>query len=426
VKRKLIAAVGIAGMIVGVTACGSSSGGSSASSAPKSITVWLTTDAQNNWPDLVAAADKAFEKQHPGVTVKHEYYSWTDKNPKLNAVLATNSVPDVVEMGNTETLSYILQGAFAPVNPSNFDNSATWLAGLKGSVSYNGKVYGVPYYAGGRVAFWRKDIASAAGVSSTPTSWSELNTDLGKIQSKEGNSFSAWYQPSRDWYAAMSFVYDAGGAIATQSNGQWKGALESPQAIKGLQTWLSIENNYMHGDKTKDESDRPIIYGQGKSAMIWGAAWEGSTAVADDKTGGKLKTNLTEFALPSPNGGNMPVFLGGSDLVIPAKSKAQDLAASWINDFTGNKGQQGLMAKGNLPNNTTQLVNLQSSSNPVESVPATAAAKSWFTPAAPGWDTVESEAILQNMLQSIATGKASVQAAAASADNQINQVINNK
>ena len=58
VKRKLIAAIGIAGMMVSVAACGgdSGSGGSGKTGADaKELTVWLTVDAQNNWPELVKA-----------------------------------------------------------------------------------------------------------------------------------------------------------------------------------------------------------------------------------------------------------------------------------------------------------------------------------------------------------------------------------
>ena len=54
-------------------------------------------------------------------------------------------------MGNTETIGYMLNGAFAEIDPKKFDNSDTWIDGLKESVTYEGKPYGVPYYAGGRV-----------------------------------------------------------------------------------------------------------------------------------------------------------------------------------------------------------------------------------------------------------------------------------
>ncbi|MFJ6083623.1 extracellular solute-binding protein [Streptomyces sp. NPDC092369] len=425
-KRKLIAAIGIAGMMVSIAACGDSDKDKGSDSADvKSLTVWLTVDAQNNWPELVKAADAAIVKKHPGIKIKHEYYGWPDKNTKLDAVLATDKVPDVVEMGNTEMLSYMVKGAFAPVDAAKFDNSAAWLDGLKASVTYDGKTYGVPYYAGGRVGNWRKDLFASVGVKTAPKTYAELTSALDKVQKKEGDKFSAWYQPTRDWYAAMSYVYDAGGSIATESGGQWKANLSSPESVKGLTEFKNVIDKYMHGDKTKDESDRYIVYGQGKSGMIFGAAWEGATAAdpKNDKTG-KLKDNLENFVMPGPSGKNMPVFLGGSDLAVPVKSKAQGVAAEWINAFTGTTGQKGLIAKGNLPNNKTDLAPLKS--DPATEVPATAAESSWFVPMAPGWGQVEKAQVLQTMLQSIGTGKKSVEDAAKEADAAIDKVINTK
>ncbi|MFI8351026.1 extracellular solute-binding protein [Streptomyces sp. NPDC085596] len=421
-KRRLIAAIGVAGMVVSIAACGSDDGKGGDSDQ---LTVWLTVDAQNNWPDLVKAADAAVQKKHPDLKIKHEYYGWPDKNAKLDAVLATDKAPDVVEMGNSEMLGYMVKGAFAPVDPAKFAASDAWLDGLKTSVTYDGKTYGVPYYAGGRVANWRKDVAASVGVKTPPKTYPELTAALDKIQKKEGDKFNAWYQPTRDWYAAMSFVYDAGGAIAKEEGGQWKGTLSSPESVKGLTAFKQVVDKYMHGDKTKDESDRYLVYGQGKSAMIFGAAWEGATSAdpKNDKTG-KLKDNLENFVMPGPSGKNMPVFLGGSDLAVPVKSRNQAVAAEWINAFTGPAGQKGLIAKGNLPNNKTDLATLKN--DPATVVPATAAESNWFVPMAPGWGQVEKAQVLQTMLQQIGTGKKSVQDAAKEADAAIDKVINTK
>ena len=427
-KRRLTAAIGVAGMVMSIAACGGSdnkAGGSDNGADAKELTVWLTVDAQNNWPELVKAADATVQKKHPGIKIKHEYYGWPDKNTKLDAVLATDKAPDVVEMGNTEMLGYMVKGAFAPVDAAEFANSSAWLDGLKASVTYDGKTYGVPYYAGGRVGNWRKDIFASAGVTKAPTTYQELTDALDKVQKKEGKKFSAWYQPTRDWYAAMSFVYDAGGSIAKEEGGQWKANLSSPESVKGLTEFKNVVDKYMHGDKTKDESDRYIVYGQGKSGMIFGAAWEGGAAADPkaDKTG-KLKDNLENFVMPGPSGKNIPVFLGGSDLAIPVKSKAQAVAAEWINAFAGSSGQKGLMAKGNLPNNKTDLATLKS--DPATAVPATAAESNWFVPMAPGWGQVEKAQTLQTMLQAIGTGKQSVEEAAKEADAAIDKVINTK
>ncbi|MFF7383058.1 extracellular solute-binding protein [Streptomyces griseoluteus] len=423
-KRRLIAAIGVAGMIVSIAACGSDDGEGKGGDSD-ALTVWLTVDAQNNWPNLVEAADAAVVKKHPGLKIKHEYYGWPDKNTKLDAVLATDKAPDVVEMGNSEMLGYMVKGAFAPLEPGKFEGSDAWLDGLKTSVTYDGKIYGVPYYAGGRVANWRKDVAASVGVKTPPKTYAELTSALDKIQKKEGGKYNAWYQPTRDWYAAMSFVYDAGGAIAKEEGGQWKATLSSPESVKGLTAFKQVVDKYMHGDKTKDESDRYLVYGQGKSAMIFGAAWEGATSAdpKNDKTG-KLKDNLENFVMPGPSGKNMPVFLGGSDLAVPVKSHNQDVAAEWINAFTGPQGQKGLIAKGNLPNNKTDLATLKN--DPATAVPATAAESNWFVPMAPGWGQVEKAQVLQTMLQQIGTGKKSVQDAAKEADAAIDKVINTK
>ncbi|MFF0436233.1 extracellular solute-binding protein [Streptomyces sp. NPDC004327] len=426
-KRKLIAAIGVAGMMVSIAACGSDSGdkGGAKGGDAKEITVWLTVDAQNNWPELVKAADDAVAKKHPGIKVKHEYYGWPDKNTKLDAVLATDKAPDVVEMGNSEMISYMAKGAFAEVDPSKFDNSDKWLDALKDSVTYNGKTYGVPYYAGGRVGTWRKDIAAEAGVKAAPKTWAELTAALDAIQKKKGDKFSAWYQPSPDWYAAMSFVYEQGGSIAKQDGETWKANLSSPESLKGLTEYKNIVDKYMHGDKTKDESDRPVVFGQGKSATIFAAGWEGATSAdpKNDKVGG-LKDKLENFVMPGPTGKNLPVFLGGSDLAVPVKSKAQDVAAEWIAAFTGAEGQKGLIAKGNLPNNKADLAPLKN--DPATAVPATAAESSWFVPTAPGWGQVEKAQTLKTMLIEIANGKKSVEQAAKDADAAIDKVINTK
>ena len=90
--------------------------------AASKITVWLQVDAQTGWPDLVAAANQAFQAKHPGVSVDVQYQTWGDHLGKFDATLAGGGVPDVIEMGNTEMTKYMAAGAFAPLDRSSFDN----------------------------------------------------------------------------------------------------------------------------------------------------------------------------------------------------------------------------------------------------------------------------------------------------------------
>ena len=141
-------------------------GGASKHSAA-SITVWLQVDAQSGWPDVVAAANAAFKAKHPGVDVNVQYQTWGTHLAKFDATLAGGNAPDVIEMGNTEMVKYMAAGAFQDISSSKsaFDNSGNWLEGLAASGRYNGKTFGVPYYAGSRVVTYRTDLFRQAGIS---------------------------------------------------------------------------------------------------------------------------------------------------------------------------------------------------------------------------------------------------------------------
>src|SRR5207249_1563728 len=131
------------------TAAGSASSRDSSAAANK-ITVWLQNDAESGWPEIVAAATKDFQTQHPGVAVDVQYQTWGTHLTKFDAALAGGDAPDVIEMGNTETTKYMAAGAFRQLTRTNYPNAKTWLQGLADSCTYNGKTYGVPYYAGAR------------------------------------------------------------------------------------------------------------------------------------------------------------------------------------------------------------------------------------------------------------------------------------
>ena len=89
------------------------------------LTVWLQVDAQSGWPDVVAAANAQFQKDHAGWTVDVQYQNWGDHLQKFDATLAGGNTPDVIEMGNTEMVKYMAAGAFADLSSfkSTFANS---------------------------------------------------------------------------------------------------------------------------------------------------------------------------------------------------------------------------------------------------------------------------------------------------------------
>lgn len=433
-KRTITGALVLAAAVaMTATACSSNSSGSksSASSAStdgkgKTITVWLQSDAQKGWPDVVNQATQRFEAA-TGAKVNVQWQQWSNYTTKLDSTFAGNSgVPDVVELGNTQTASYIAGGAFADLDKSMFENSGTWLQGLtESATSPDGKLQAVPYYAGSRVVIYRKDLWTKAGVTAAPTTLDELNADLDKVKAANSGDphFSAFYMPGKNWYAAMSFVYGAGGKIADNSGGKWAGQLSSSQSQQGLTAWQTIATKYSVGGATKDESDQDAIMAQGHVAAILGNGWEVG-AVTDPKTGNpKLAKDLSTFPMPGTAAGQYtPSFLGGSDLAVPAKAPNGSLGAQWIKYFTDNTSQTDL-AKFAIPN-TTSLLSVYEGQAQANQSTGEAAKNTWFVPNTPNWANVESGNVLQDMLESIATGKSSIPDATKTADDKIGSILN--
>src|SRR5205809_1370335 len=325
-------------------AASTASGGTSRSHATK-IVVWLQNDAQSGWPEAVALANRNFKAQHPDVDVDVQYQSWGTHLTKFDAALAGGDAPDVIELGNTEMTKYMAAGAFKTLAQSAFPNNKTWLQGLKGSCTYNGKTYGVPYYAGARAVIYRKDLYRKAGIKKTPTSLAEFNADGKKLMKRFGKdrNFSALYFPGKYWYASMSFVYDYGGKIAVRSGGKWKGTLNSPQALAALNQVNVIAKKLTRASKTTDEANpqQALVFAKGKVGSFIGNGWEWPYAL-DPKLGNPaLAGHIGAYPMPSHiKGQYMPTFIGGSDLAVPVTTKNKSLAIDWIKAFTSTAAER--------------------------------------------------------------------------------------
>src|SRR3954462_4843522 len=143
IQMKSRSIVALCLVVVLAAAVAASTPGATKRTTANSIPAWLQVDAQSGWRDVVAAATKQFQSDHPGTTVNVQYQNWGDHLQKFDAPIAGNSVPDVIEMGNTEITKDMAGGAFAPLDKSQFDTSANWLKGLAASGKFGGKTYGV-------------------------------------------------------------------------------------------------------------------------------------------------------------------------------------------------------------------------------------------------------------------------------------------
>lgn len=416
-RKWIVAAVGAAAVSMVAAGCGG--GASSGSGGDKTLTVWLMSGSA---PDAtVAAIDKDFEAAHPGVKVKYEVQQWNGIGQKLTTAL-TSGGPDVIELGNTQVAQYSSTGTLLDVTDAAGDlNGSQWLSALKEEGAWQGKQYGVPFYAANRVVIYRTDLFQQAGIAAPPTSNDEWLADLTKLKALPGG-IDPLYLPGQDWYVWLSFLWDQGGDLAKSSGDTFKSAINSPAGKAAFEFYKKLgDTSGSPAPKDADEAtpQQSDVVAKGNTASFIGFGYE---LAAVEKANPALKGKFGAFPIPSKDAGKTaPVFLGGSDLAIPANTKNADLAKDWLKIETSAKYQSQLAANGVVPGTSTDSSALDSTAT--GKAMAAGAKNGKGTPTTPKWAAVEADNPIKAALTAYLTGQKSLDQAVADADAAINKSL---
>ena len=182
--RKRSAALGaVAGAAAAALAiAGCSSGSSSSSSA---ATGGGSVDSQVTWMNGVV---DQFHQQFPQFAktqVNVKWIPWGDRTTDWNNALSSGkNIPDVTELGNTDTPTEAASGILASLNSqlSSWSGTSGLVKGMLANDTQDGTTYAVPWFGGVRAVWYRTDQFKKAGITSTPTTWAELTADAQKLQ----------------------------------------------------------------------------------------------------------------------------------------------------------------------------------------------------------------------------------------------------
>ncbi|WP_455770704.1 extracellular solute-binding protein [Streptomyces chartreusis] len=399
-KLRMLAGVSALVLAGGLSGCGADSGSSGDSADGRTtIDVWLMRDSVSAQfqKEFVAG----FEKAHPDIDVKVQIQEWDGIGEKVTAALASNDAPDVIETGNTQVAQFAQSGGLLDLSDKVDElGGGDWLKGLAEPGAYEGKQYGIPYYAANRVVIYRTDLFKKAGVDAaaikTREQWIAATEKLNK------GGTQGIYLPGQMWYALAGFIWDEGGDLATGSGDSWKGALDSPEAVRGMKFYEQLQA-LGEGPKDADEAQPPQaeVMAKGQVAQVISTPGGANVVVASNPD---LKGKLGFFPIPGKTAERPgSVFIGGSDLVIPAASGKPDAAFTFIKELTGDAWQRKLAAAMSYVPNKTTLADAVAA-DPGASAMAVGAAVGRATPNTPGWAAVEAKNPIKDYMTAVLAG----------------------
>lgn len=408
-----------------LSGCGDdgSSGGSGGGGGDKDITWWVMKGTN---PDSTAFYDqvKSAYKSKTGGTLTIQEVEWADAHDRLVRSFAGGGGPDVAEIGTTWTPEFAQAGGLADLTDkiSASGLNKDLLPALKDSATYDGKQFGVGWYAGTRAIVYRKDLFDKHGLK-PPQNWQELQTLVTTLKTKEPK-LAPMPIAGASPYAAAPFIWANGGDFAKDSGGTWTGTLDSKQARDGLAFYTDLATKHgssTTGAATWKETQLLDSFSQGKAAMVIQGNWTPKTALEKNPD---LKGKMGAFAIPGKDGGMAPTFLGGSNLAALKTSKKQDSAWALIQLLTtGDLATKWAEQTNFFPSTTSGMKKFTTSTDPLVKPFADAMMKvGKNVPNAPAWGAVEGDKTIPTMLQSVLTGT-SVDAATTKASQAITATL---
>ncbi|MGN6126715.1 MAG: ABC transporter substrate-binding protein [Humibacter sp.] len=435
-KRSVMKVAAIATAVATVavlSACSSGGSGSGSTSAAAgnatkgSITWWaspITTSGAD--PRTVLISD--FEKAYPNIHVKLiSAPNDTDTNrATLTTQISGGGGPDVF-MGDViwpaQFGAHQLAVPLSKYLPKSYWD--TFANGLVAGATYNGEVYGAPFFEDQGFLYYRKDLLAANNMK-VPTTWEELVSDAKTIQAKGQVKYGYVFQGANYEGATcnfMEFLGDAGGTVLNSKADA--STLNSAAATKALTFEQSLVKSGVspQASSTFQETQSMNAFSAGDALFLrnWDYAYSTSQA-----SGSAVVGKVGVSPMPSFQGQPTPGYsnIGGWNLYVNPHSKNVAADLTFIKWMTGNDAQTTLATKfSEIPTNAAvRSSSSVKSANPVLAI--VSQTKLIARPAqTPNYPEV-SQAIYSNV-NGVLAGSLSPQEAIQKANSQINTAVKN-
>ncbi|WP_335937406.1 extracellular solute-binding protein [Streptomyces sp. PTD5-9] len=405
-NRMLVGAVALVSTFA-LGGCGIVSG--SGTSGQKKVTVWLMRDSVS--ADFLKRFTKAYEDEHPSVKLDFKIQEWVGIGPKVMGALKGKDTPDVIEVGNTQVSQYAQSGGLRDLTLESVRDlgGQDWLPGLADPGNIDGVQYGIPWYAANRVVIYNKDLFAKAGIKTLPKTrdeWVSVSQRLNR------NNNQGIYLPGQYWYVLAGFIWDEGGELAEDKSGEWKGALDSPEALRGMDFYKQLQS-LGKGPMGSDEAKQADAFAKGHIAQIISVP---ATGELIERTNPELKGKLGYFPIPGKTAKTPgSVFTGGSDLIVPQKAEQRTAGIEVVKALASREWQEELAKEMSYVPNKPDLAHV------IEGQPGTAAmargaTQGRATPNSPQWADVEADNPINAYMTAVLKGSDPVKAAKAASE----------
>jgi len=346
------------GMIL-VLALGCRGGGS----GPTVVDFW----AMGREGEVVQQMVPAFEARSPGIRVRVQQIPWSAAHEKLLTAYVGDSMPDIVQAGNTWIPELVALGALERLDerlrkPSPLPSPASsageevdtgdFFPGILDTNVIDGSTYGIPWYVDTRLLFYRTDILGQAGYTQPPATWAAWLDALTRIKAQAGPAKYAVLLPFTEWQPLVILALQRGATLLR--NQDQFGDFRSPAFRQAFQFYLDLFRRGLAAPAGAAQvANLYQDFGNGSFAFFISGPW--NIGELTRRLPASLDGTWMTAPMPSPDDSSPGVSVaGGASLALVRGSKNQDAAWAFI-EYLSQPAQQVELYRltGDLPSRKT-------------------------------------------------------------------------
>lgn len=304
----------------------------STGSQAKKTTLTIATVNNNDMVVMQDLSDE-FEKANKDINLK-----WVVLEENVLRQRVTNDIAnkggqfDVMTIGTYETPIWAKQGWLLPFEnlPAEYDVNDI-LAPVREALSYENKLYALPFYAESSMLYYRKDLFQKAGITmpNQPT-YDQVAQWAAKIHDPNNGIYGICLRGKPGWGENMAFfttLVNTFGGKWFDTN--WQPDLTSPEWKNALTYYVNLLGQYgPPGASSNGFNENLALFSTGKCGM-WVDATVAAGKLADAKesqvadTVGFARAPIASY----PNGSN---WLWAWSLAVPSSTKSPEAAQKFV------------------------------------------------------------------------------------------------
>ncbi len=288
-----------------------------------------------------------FERSHPDIHLRWVVLEENTLRQRVTTDIATQGGQfDILTIGNYEVPIWAKQKWLAPFDnlPAAFDVDDI-LKPVRDGLTFEGKIYALPFYAESAMTLYRTDLFKKAGLTmpEAPT-YEQIRQFADKITDKPGGIYGICLRGKPGWGENMAYF----STLVTANGGQWfdtkwNTTIDTPEWKAALGYYTGILNaDGPPGASSNGFNENLTLFASGHCGM-----WIDATSAAGtvyDKKQSQVADQVGFAALPTGSVTGGPTWLWSWNLAIPASSKQPEAARQFINWATSKEYVQ-LVAK---------------------------------------------------------------------------------